>query len=86
MQSASKFGDLMARRKQRNTMKNKTWQKMGELILDYSKIILAIGVVSPFVNDLSLENSTKGAIIIGTTVLMITGLAIYNKGADDEHR
>ena len=67
-------------------MKNKTWQKMGELILDYSKIILAIGVVSPFVNDLSLENSTKGAIIMGTTVLIISGLAIYNKGADDEHR
>jgi len=66
-------------------MKNKTWQKLGELILDYSKIILAIGVISPFVNNLNLEDSTKNAIIVGTAVMIITGLAIFNKGVRDEH-
>ena len=65
-------------------MKNKTWQKIGEVLLDYSKILLAIGVVSPFVNNVNLNTQTNVAIIMGTLMISGFGIAIYNKGAKNE--
>ncbi len=65
-------------------MKDKTWQKIGEVILNYSKILLGIGVISPFINNLNLENSTEIAIIVGVIILTLTGIVTYNKGVKDE--
>jgi hypothetical protein len=65
-------------------LKDKTWQKIGEVILNYSKILLGIGVISPFINNLNLENSTEIAIIVGVIILTLTGIVTYNKGVKDE--
>lgn len=65
-------------------IKPKTWQKIGELILDYTKIMFAIGVLSPFVNGLNLDNCTMSAIIVMVIVMITTGLITYNKGVDNE--
>ncbi|SMP85986.1 hypothetical protein SAMN06313486_10167 [Epsilonproteobacteria bacterium SCGC AD-308-P11] len=65
-------------------MKDKTWQKIGEVILNYSKILLGIGVISPFINNLNLENSTEIAIIVGVIILTLTEIVTYNKGVKDE--
>jgi len=65
-------------------MKDKTWQKVGELILDYSKIIFGVGVISPFINESSLDNSIIYGIILLIIILLTTGLITYNKGVKDE--
>ncbi len=65
-------------------MKNKTWQKIGEVLLDYSKILVAIGLLSPFVNDKKIESDIEYAIIVLVVIFITTGLITYNKGAQDE--
>lgn len=65
-------------------MKNKTWLKIGELILDYSKILFGVGIVGPFINNLSLDSITIYAIIIAVIVMTTTGVVTYNKGVRDE--
>ena len=65
-------------------MKNRTWQKIGEVLLDYSKILLAIGVISPFINKVNLDIKTNIAIIIGVLMISFFGIIIYNKGVADE--
>ena len=65
-------------------MKNKTWQKIGELLLDYSKIFIAIGIVAPFINSKSVNTLTEYAIIALVIILTITGILAYNKGVEDE--
>ena len=54
-------------------MKNKPWQKIGEVLLDYSKILIAIGLLSPFVNDKIIEESTEYGIIVLVVIFIITG-------------
>ena len=68
----------------RNKMKNKTWQKIGEVLLDYSKILITIGLISPFINDKKIGETTEYGIIVLVVIFIITGLITYNKGAIDE--
>ena len=65
-------------------MKRQTWIKIGELILDYSKILFGVGMVSPFINEINLDYISIYGIIITIVILMITGLITYNKGVKDE--
>lgn len=75
---------LGGKERKRIVMKNKTWQKIGEVLLDYSKILLTIGIITPLVNNINLYMTTISAIIIGTVMISFFGIVIYNKGAKDE--
>ena len=65
-------------------MKNKTWQKIGEVLLDYSKILIAIGILSPFMNNTKIGKTTEYGIIVLAIILIITGFIMYNKGVENE--
>ncbi|MEA2098930.1 MAG: hypothetical protein U9P72_02235 [Campylobacterota bacterium] len=67
-----------------DSVKNKTWQKIGEVLLDYSKILVGVGVIGPLINNIDLNTIMKTAIIIGVLALSMTGFIIYNKGVQDE--
>lgn len=65
-------------------MENKTWQKVGEVLLDYSKIFVAIGLITPFVNEKNMDDISIYATIILVVIFIATGLITYNKGVRDE--
>jgi len=65
-------------------MSNKTWQKIGEVLLDYSKIFIAVGLIAPFVNEKNMNGATTYGIIVLVVVFISTGLITYNKGVRDE--
>ena len=65
-------------------MENKTWQKIGEVLLDYSKIFVAIGLIAPFANKNNMDDISIYGIIILVVIFIATGLITYNKGAKNE--
>jgi len=65
-------------------MKNKTWQKIGEVLLDYSKILVAIGILSPLMNNIEVNNVAEYGIILLVIILIITGFTAYNRGVENE--
>ena len=65
-------------------MKNKTWQKIGEVLLDYSKILVAIGILSPLMNNIEVNNVAEYGIILLVITLIITGFTAYNRGVENE--
>jgi len=65
-------------------IKNKTWTKIGDVLLDYSKIFIAIGIITPFVNKKSIDNPSLYGIIILVIIFIVTGLITYNKGVENE--
>ena len=65
-------------------MENKTWQKIGEVLLDYSKIFVAIGLIVPFVNKKNMDDISIYGIIVLVVIFITTGLITYNKGVKNE--
>jgi len=62
------------------TMKKETLKESGKYILDLSKIVIAMAVITPFVKDSHFEIAPL--IIAGASSLV--GLYLINKGAKDE--
>jgi len=61
-------------------MKRETCKEMGKYLLDISKILLALTMVTPF-----LKNESIPLIVVGSFfVFVITGIYLTNKGAKDE--
>ncbi len=65
-------------------MKNKTWQKIGEVLLDYSKILVAIGILSPMINNTKMGNIAEYGIIVLVIIFITTGFILYNRGVENE--
>ena len=61
-------------------MKKETIKELGKLILDLSKIIIAIAVVTPLVKESDFHILP---LLIGV-VTSVIGLYIINKGVKDE--
>jgi hypothetical protein len=60
-------------------MKQETIKELGKFIMDLSKIVIAIAVITPFVNGGSI-NLTPIFLAVITTSL---GLFLINKGVKD---
>ncbi len=65
-------------------LEDKTWQKIGEVLLDYSKIFVAIGLITPFVNKKNMDDTSIYGIIALVVIFIATGIITYNKGAKSE--
>jgi len=61
-------------------MKKETLKEAGKFILDLSKIMIAIAVITPFVKDSHFEISP----LIITGFSSTVGLYLINKGVSDE--
>jgi len=61
-------------------MKKETLKELGKLILDVTKIVIAIVVITPFVKGGSVEILP----ILSAVAMAGIGLYIINKGAKDE--
>ena len=61
-------------------MKKETIKELGKLVLDFSKIIIAVAVISPFVKE---DDFHILPLIIG---VITSGLGLYliDKGVKDE--
>lgn len=61
-------------------LKKESLKESAKLLLDFSKVIFAITVVTPFVKGGSLDIIS----IITSVILAGIGIYVYNKGAKDE--
>ena len=62
------------------SMKKEAIRELGKFILDITKIIVAIAVITPFVKGGGIEIVP----IIASVVMAGIGIYIINKGAKDE--
>lgn len=61
-------------------MKKETLKELGKLILDVTKIVIAIVVITPFVKGGNIEIFP----ILSAIAMAGTGLYIINKGVKDD--
>lgn len=65
-------------------MKKETLKELGKFFLDAAKILLAIAVVTPIVQDAPVSNGLLIAALLIVGLLAASGLFLTNKGAKDE--
>ncbi|MBR0574292.1 hypothetical protein QJU43_00055 [Pasteurella atlantica] len=58
-------------------IKKETIREAGKLLLDFTKIIVAIAVITPFVQN----NNVEVFPFLSASISMVTGLYLINKGA-----
>ena len=61
-------------------MKRETIKEAGKLLLDFTKIIVAIAIITPLVKS----GETEIAPFIFAAISALSGLYLINKGAKDE--
>jgi len=60
-------------------MKKETFKEMGKYLLDISKILLALAMITPLMKD----ESIPFIVIVLFIVLVVTGTYLTNKGVKD---
>ena len=61
-------------------MKKETIKEAGKLLLDFTKIIVAVAIITPLVKSGKMEIAP----FIFAAISAISGLYLINKGAKDE--
>jgi len=61
-------------------MKKETLKEVGKFILDLSKIIFAVAVITPFVKGSNFEILP----VVVASAISVVGIYIMNKGVKDE--
>lgn len=61
-------------------MKKETIKEAGKLLLDFTKVVLAVAIIAPYVKDGHIEITP----FVFAGISTIFGLYLINKGAKDE--
>jgi len=59
-------------------IKNETKKEVGKYFLDISKILLAVGIVTPLINDKEISLITVSISVIG----FVLGVILLNQGVE----
>ena len=61
-------------------MKKETFKEVGKLFLDFTKIIFAVAILTPFIKDGNVQIIT----ILPAFLTGVIGVYLINKGINDE--